>query len=90
MDLATVEADVAAAATAVEHAAAWLLGMALIARKDVQALEAASPLVKDAIVAGEAAAAAHGVPAAAILIGTGQVLDLAQRIETAATSNKPA
>jgi hypothetical protein len=89
MDLATVEADIATAASSVEHAAAWLLGMAQLARKDVQTLEAASPLVKDAIVAGEAAAAAHGVPVAAIVTGAGQVLDLAQQIETA-SAPKPA
>ena len=52
MNLTTVEADIAAAATKVEHAVAWLLGMAQLAEKDVQTLEAASPLVKDAIIAG--------------------------------------
>ena len=74
MDLATVEADIAAAATRVEHAAAWLLGMATLARKDLRTLEAQSPLVKDAIVAGEAAAEAHGVPVVAIVTGADAVL----------------
>jgi len=80
MNLTTVEADIAAAATKVEHAVAWLLGMAQVAEKDVQTLEAASPLVKDAIIAGEAAAIAHGVPAAAIIAGAEEVLAMAQQI----------
>jgi len=83
MDLATVEADIAAGATAVEHAVAWLLGMAQIARKDVQTLEAESPLVKDAIIAGEAAAVAHGVPVAAIVTGAEAVLAMAQQVDAA-------
>jgi hypothetical protein len=83
MDLATIEADIAAAATAAEHAVAWLLGMAVVARKDVQTLEAESPLVKAAIIAGEAAASAHGVPVAAIVTGADAVLALAQQIEAA-------
>jgi len=83
MNFSTVEADIAAAASAVEHACAWLLGMALLARKDVQTLEAASPLVRDAIVAGEAAATAHGVPVAAIAAGAEAVLTMAQKIDAA-------
>jgi hypothetical protein len=83
MDLATVEADIAAAASTAEHAVAWLLGMAQLARKDVQTLEAASPLVKDAIIAGEAAATAHGVPVAAIVAGAEEVLAMAQQIDAA-------
>jgi hypothetical protein len=90
MDLATVEADIASAASRIEHAAAWLLGMAALARKDVRTLEAQSPLVKDAITAGEAAAAAHGVPVAAIVTGADAVLSLAQQLEAAPAAATPA
>ena len=86
MDLATVEADIAAGATTVEHAAAWLLGMATLAERDLRTLEATSPLVKDAIIAGEAAATAHGVPVATIVTSAEQVLALAQQIDAARTS----
>ena len=89
MDLATVEADLAAAATRAEHAVAWLLGMAVVAHKDVQTLEAESALVKDAIIAGEAAAAAHGVPVAAIVTGVDAVLAMAQQAEAARAAAAP-
>jgi len=83
MDLSTIEADIATTATTVEHACAWLLGMALLGQKDLRTLEAASPLVKDAIVAGEAAATAHGVPAAALVAGAEAVLAMAQQVDAA-------
>jgi hypothetical protein len=86
MDFATVEADIAADATAVEHAVAWLLGMATLAERDIRTLEATSPLVKDAIIAGEAAATAHGVPVARIVTGTEAVLALAQQVGAVPTS----
>ena len=90
MDLATVEADFAAAATRVEHAAAWLLGMAVLTRTDLRTLEAQSPLVKDAIVAGEAAAEAHGVPVVAIVTGADAVLSLAQQLAATLAATTPA
>ncbi len=80
MNMTTIEADIAAAATTVEHAVAWLIGMAQLAEKDLRTLEAASPLVRDAIIAGEAAATAHGVPAAAIVAGAEEVLAMAQQL----------
>jgi len=86
MKFATLEADIAAEASTVVHAAAWLLGMATMAQKDVQTLEASSPLVRDAIAAGEAAAAAHGVPVATIVTGAEAVLALAQQIGAASAS----
>jgi hypothetical protein len=86
MDFATVEADIAADATTVEHAVAWLLGMATLAERDIRTLEATSPLVKDAIIAGEAAATAHGVPVATIVTGAEQVLALAQQISATRTA----
>jgi len=89
MNMTTVEADIAAAATTVEHAVAWLLGMAQVAETDVRTLEAASPLVKDAIIAGEAAATAHGVPAAAIVAGAEEVLAMAQQINAMHAPAKP-
>lgn len=93
--IATIEADIASVATRVQHAVAWLLGMAAVAQKDVQTLEADSPLVKDAIIAGEAAATAHGVPVAAIVAGAEEVLTIAQQIDaatspTAAPATPPA
>lgn len=89
MNIATLEADIASAATRVEHAVAWLLGMAAVAQKDLQALEADSPLVKDAIIAGEAAATAHGVPVAQIVAGAEEVLAIAQKIDAVAAGAPP-
>lgn len=81
--LNTIESEVFSAASVVEHCIASLVGMALVAQKDVQTLEADSPIVKDAIIAGEAAAAAHGVPVAEIATVAGEVLSGAQQVMTA-------
>lgn len=83
MNLAAIEADVGVAWARAKHAVAWLLGMAAVVDQDVQTLEAESPLVKDAILAGEAAATAHGVPVAEIVLGAEEVLAVAKRIDAA-------
>lgn len=62
----TLEAEGHKALTAVQHAAAWLVGTVATADTSLHALEATSPLVAEAIAIGEAAATAHGVPVAAI------------------------
>lgn len=62
----TLENAGKSALTAVEHAAAWLVGKAAQADASLHQLEADSPLVAEAIAAGKAAAESHGVPVDAI------------------------
>ena len=64
--LAKIETEGRSVLTAVEHAAAWLVGRVAQAEQSLQTLEASSPLVASAIEAGEAYAASHGVPVAAV------------------------
>lgn len=81
----TVTADAVKLWSAIGHAAAWLVGWAAFAEQDVQKIEADSPLVKAAIVAGEAAAAAHGVPVGAIETAAEDVLALARKVSGGAS-----
>jgi hypothetical protein len=62
----TLEAEGHAALSAIQHGAAWLVGKVATAETSLHALEAASPLIAEAVAAGEAAATAHGVPVQAI------------------------
>ena len=64
--LATIIDDGTAALSAVEHAAAWLLGKLATGETALHQLTVESPLLSEAVVVGEAMAAAHGVPIAAI------------------------
>lgn len=83
MNFAAIEADVAAGVARLKHAVMALLGMAEEAQADVATLEAESPLVRDAIVAGEAAATARGIPVAAIVAGVDTVLAMAKQVAAA-------
>ena len=48
--------------TALQHAAAWLVGAVATGQENLTALQASDPLVKAAVAAGVAAAQSHGVP----------------------------
>lgn len=76
------------ALTAVEHAAAWLVGKVATADVSLHALEASSPLVAEAIAMGEASARAHGIPIDAIENVGEAVLDAAKAL--AAGLSQPA
>jgi hypothetical protein len=78
-----------AAMTAVEHAAAWLVGTIATAETSLASLEATSPLVAEAIAAGEASAQAHGVPITAIADAGSAVLTAAKEL-AADLSSAPA
>lgn len=64
--ITTIETEGRAALTAVEHAALWLVDIVSTTETSLDTIEKDSPLVAQAIAAGEAAAAARGVPIAAI------------------------
>jgi hypothetical protein len=64
--LDTIETSGREALSAVDHAAAWLVGHVAQAATDLRTLEASDPIVGQAIAAGEAFALAHGVPVPAI------------------------
>jgi len=76
--------------SAVEHAAAWLVGKVASADTSLHALEAASPLVAEAIAAGEASAAAHGIPVVAIEGAGETVLGLAKQLAGSLSAPPPA
>lgn len=84
--LTKIEAEGRAALTAIEHAAAWLVGAVATGRHDLSTLEKDSPIVADAIAAGEAAAAAHGVPVAAIDDAGAAVLNAAKDLAAGLSS----
>lgn len=88
--IGAVEADIASAATVLEHGVAWLVGMVQVAKTDVQKLEADSPLVAAAINAGKAAAAASGINIAGIELAASELLAYAQKIDgTSAPTTAP-
>ena len=85
----TLETEGHEAMTAAEHAAAWLVGKIAVAEQSLASLEADSPLVAEAIAAGEASAVAHGVPLPAIKTLGGEVLTLANELATGLSSLPP-
>ena len=84
------EDGIARAASVVQHSAAWLVGMVAQSQKSLSDLEASSPLVTQAIVAGTAAAVAHGVPVGEIETVAADVLALAKTIAGGAPAPAPA
>jgi hypothetical protein len=83
------EADIAKVATVVEHAAAWVLGIYAQAKKDVQDLEASSPLIADAIKLAQTYVAANPI-GQAIEATAEEVLALVKQVDsTAAPTSAP-
>ena len=78
--LDTIKADGAAAISAVQHGAAWLVGAATEAQQDVAEMEKDSPLVQAAVTAALGAAREHGIPAAQITTTAEDVLALAKAV----------
>lgn len=66
------------AATA--HAAGWLMAKLDAVQGDVTAMEAASPLVAEALAAGKAYATAYGVPVEALETAGEALVALAQKV----------
>lgn len=64
--ITTLETEGQKAWTAIEAAGAWLVGVVAQTEHTLTSLEASSPLVAEAVAAGEAAATAHGVPVVAV------------------------
>lgn len=88
--ITTLENAGHAALSAVEHAAAWLVGTVATAETSLATLKADSPLVAAAIAAGEASATAHGVPIAAIENVGEEVLAAAKELAAGLASSPPA
>jgi hypothetical protein len=84
-----VEAEGQAALTAVEHGAAWLVGKAAQSATALSGLEASHPMVAEALQAGNAWAAAHGVPVAAISTAAASLLAAAQAFAGELTTAAP-
>ena len=78
------------ALTGVERAATWLVGKVAAAETSLHTLEANDPLVAEAIAAGDAWAAAHGVPTTAIETAGEDVLALAKQFASGLSAAPPA
>jgi len=78
---ATAEADLAKVATAAQHAAAWVLGMAAQAEADVQSLSASSPIIAQGIAMAKAWIDANSIASAVEATGEA-VLALVQKIDS--------
>jgi hypothetical protein len=74
------EAELAKVATATQHAAAWVLGMAAQAETDVQTLSASSPIIAQGITLAKAWVAANPI-GAAVEATAEAVLALVQKVD---------
>jgi len=83
------EADLATVATAAQHAAAWVLGMAAQAETDVQTLSASSPIIAQGIALAKAWIASNPI-ASAVEATAESVLALVKQVDsTAPPTSKP-
>lgn len=87
--ITTIETEGRAALTAIEHAALWLIGIVSTTETSLETIEKDSPLVAQAIAAGEAAAAAHGLPVAAIETIGEEVLSTTKTLAAGLTAPAP-
>jgi hypothetical protein len=83
--ITTLEAEGHKALTAIEHAGAWLVGAVAQAEVSLLSLEKSSPLIAEAIAAGEASATAHGVPIVAVEDGFNAVMAAAKELAAGLT-----
>lgn len=87
--ITTLETEGHKALTAIEHAGAWLVGAVAQAEQSLTTLEASSPLVAEAVAAGEAAATAHGVPLVAVENIGEAVINAAKELAAGLTAQPP-
>jgi hypothetical protein len=88
--ITTLENEGHKALTAIEHAGAWLVGAVAQAEVSLSSLEASSPLIAQAIAAGEDSATAHGVPIVAVEDGFNAVMTAAKELASGLTAPPPA
>lgn len=86
--LETIHDEMVQWAECVQHGAAWLVGAAAIAQKDIQAAEASSPLVAGAVDVAVSWAKAQGVPVNDIETLSNAVLTLAKTVAPAAAPSQ--
>jgi len=88
--ITTLEAEGHKALTAIEHAGAWLVGAVAQAEVSLLSLEKSSPLIAEAIAAGEASATAHGVPIVAVENVAEAVISAAKELASGLIAPPPA